>query len=66
MERGEISDALQQVTLQRISYENYRCYYMIFNDSVQFCAGVLSGEKGKVKSLLRSNNLIHSALILFE
>jgi hypothetical protein len=44
---GPISETLQQVTLQRIPYESPTCYPLITNESMQFCAGIPGGGKGK-------------------
>lgn len=52
MEDGDISETLQQVTMQRIVYNDSRCYDLISNDSIQFCA-VGNGE-GKGNRIILS------------
>ncbi len=47
MENGNLSETLQQVTLQRIAYDSYLCHAFVFNDSMQFCAGLQDGDGGK-------------------
>ncbi len=49
-ENGSVSETLQQVTLQRIDYESSTCYPIVSNESMQICAGVPNGDKGKQRS----------------
>ncbi|CAF0863890.1 unnamed protein product [Rotaria sordida] len=44
-EHGIISETLQQVTLQRIRYENFACYRLVRNATMQFCASDPNGGK---------------------
>ncbi|CAF0979323.1 unnamed protein product [Rotaria sp. Silwood1] len=44
-ENGTISEMLQQVTVQRIAYNNFACFPLISNAEMQFCASDLSAGK---------------------
>ena len=46
-DNGNLSQTLQQVTVQRIPYESDTCYPAVTNEAMQFCAGVENGSKGK-------------------
>ena len=46
---------LQQVSVQRVPYSGSTCYPLIANSTVQFCAGVNNGGKGK--SLKSTGNI---------
>jgi secreted trypsin-like serine protease len=45
-----ISQTLQQVTLERLAYADQRCYPVVYDAELQFCANVDNGSKGKTHS----------------
>ena len=46
------SNVLQQVTLKTVASSIPYCYQTVYNESVQFCAGVEGGGKGSKKKML--------------
>lgn len=58
----EMSDALQQATLQAIPADDDRCSVFNLNSSTQFCAGVDGGEKGRIAMMCEK--VVHVSLIV--
>ncbi|CAF3421992.1 unnamed protein product [Rotaria socialis] len=44
-ERGPESSTLQQVILNAIDYQDFRCYPLVYDQTKQFCAGVENSKK---------------------
>ena len=56
---GSVSKTLQQVTLQRVSYDSDTCHPLISNKLVQFCGGDANGGKGNYMKKTRSVRVLN-------